>query len=96
MLQTHTVFTNVSKGQVAKKEDLQKVFSTDDQTKVCLEILEKGELQISDKERAAQLDTIFKEVATIIAGKRTVKSSGHAVQVIQISLLWRFLFRKMR
>ncbi|CAH2073496.1 unnamed protein product, partial [Iphiclides podalirius] len=26
VLQTHTVFTNVSKGQVAKKEDLVKIF----------------------------------------------------------------------
>lgn len=69
VLQTHTVFTNVSKGQVAKKEDLLKVFGTDDQTKVCIEILEKGELQISDKERAAQMDSILKEVSTIIAGK---------------------------
>ena len=38
MLQTHAVFTNVSKGQVAKKEELVKCFGTDDQTKVCLEV----------------------------------------------------------
>ncbi|KAK7590902.1 hypothetical protein V9T40_002515 [Parthenolecanium corni] len=69
VLQTHTVFTNVSKGQVAKKEDLIKVFQTDDKTKICLEILEKGELQISDKERAAHLDTLTKEIATIISDK---------------------------
>lgn len=58
----------MSKGQVAKKEDLIKVFQTDDKTKICLEILEKGELQISDKERAAHLDTLTKEIATIISG----------------------------
>ncbi|XP_065220975.1 ribosome maturation protein SBDS [Planococcus citri] len=69
VLQTHTVFVNVSKGQVAKKEELVKIFGTDDQTKVCLEILEKGELQISDKERAAQMEAVFKEVSTIIAEK---------------------------
>lgn len=60
----------MSKGQVAKKEDLIKVFQTDDKTKICLEIIEKGELQISDKERAAQLDTLSKEIATIISGKK--------------------------
>ena len=38
MLQTHTVFINVSKGQVAKKEDLVKAFSTDDQTEICLQV----------------------------------------------------------
>ena len=35
VLQTHTVFTNVSKGAVAKKEDLQRVFGTEDQTEIC-------------------------------------------------------------
>ena len=38
VLQTHTVFTNVSKGQVAKKEELLKCFGTEDQTKVCVEV----------------------------------------------------------
>lgn len=68
VLQTHSVFTNVSKGQVAKKEDLQKVFDTDNMTDICKIILEKGELQISDKERSAQLDASFKDIATIVAG----------------------------
>jgi ribosome maturation protein SDO1 len=35
VLQTHTVFVNVSKGQVAKKEDIVKAFGTEDQTEVC-------------------------------------------------------------
>ena len=38
VLQTHTVFSNVSKGQTAKKEDLISAFNTDDQTKICLEV----------------------------------------------------------
>lgn len=62
------MFTNVSKGQVAKKEDLQKIFDTDNLTDICKHILEKGELQISDKERSAQLDASFKDIATIVAG----------------------------
>eukprot|EP00731_Ephydatia_muelleri_P023548 Em0015g1131a len=40
VLQTHTVFTNVSKGQVAKKEDLMAAFGTDDQLEVCKEVLD--------------------------------------------------------
>lgn len=68
------MFTNVSKGQVAKKEDLQKVFDTDILTDICKHILEKGELQISDKERSAQLDASYKDIATIVAGnKSTIK-----------------------
>ena len=38
VLQSHSVFTNVSKGQTAKKEDLIEVFGTDDMNKICLEV----------------------------------------------------------
>lgn len=38
VLQSHSVFTNVSKGQTAKKEDLVEAFGTDDQTKICVEV----------------------------------------------------------
>ncbi|XP_076245822.1 SBDS ribosome maturation factor [Calliopsis andreniformis] len=69
VLQTHTVFVNVSKGQVAKKEDLIKAFNTDNQTEICKEILTKGELQVSDKERHSALDSMFKDIATTVADK---------------------------
>lgn len=69
VLQTHAVFTNVSKGQVAKKEDLVKIFGKDNQTEICKEILEKGELQVSDKERHSQIDSLFKDIATTVADK---------------------------
>lgn len=69
MLQTHTVFLNVSKGQVAKKEDLLKAFGKEDQTEICKEILSKGELQVSDKERSSALDSMFKDIATTVADK---------------------------
>ncbi|XP_044753924.1 ribosome maturation protein SBDS [Coccinella septempunctata] len=66
VLQIHSVFTNVSKGQVANKHDLQKAFHSEDVTEICKEILAKGELQISDKERHSKLDQVFKEVATMV------------------------------
>jgi len=69
VLQTQVVFTNVSKGQNAKKEDLMKCFNTEDHPKVCLEILEKGELQVSEKERSQQLESTFRDIATIISDK---------------------------
>lgn len=69
VLQTETVFSNVSKGQVAKKEDLIKAFGKDDNTEICKEILEKGELQVSEKERHMNLDSTFKEIATMVADK---------------------------
>jgi ribosome maturation protein SDO1 len=75
VLQTHTVFTNVSKGQVAKKEDLLKAFGKDDPTDVCKEILAKGELQVSDKERQSQLESLFKDIATTVSGRVVCNTS---------------------
>ncbi|KAL6868369.1 SBDS protein C-terminal domain-containing protein [Trichoderma novae-zelandiae] len=70
VLQIPNVFLNVSKGQTAPKEDLEKAFgkgkSTDD---IVLEILKKGELQVGDKERAAQLERVHNEVISIVVSK---------------------------
>ena len=38
VLQTHTVFANVSKGLVAKKDDVLRAFGTDNETEVCLQV----------------------------------------------------------
>jgi hypothetical protein len=46
-LQATTVFSNVSKGTLAKHEDLVDVFGTDDEEKVCRIILAEGDLQVS-------------------------------------------------
>lgn len=69
VLQTHTVYTNVSKGQAAKKEDLIKCFGSDDQAKIIKEILAKGELQVSEKERHSQLESSFRDIATLVADR---------------------------
>lgn len=59
----------MSKGAVAKKEDLLKAFGKEDHTEICKEILAKGELQVSDKERHTQLESLFKDIATNVADK---------------------------
>uniref|UniRef100_A0A8C1P4K2 Ribosome maturation protein SBDS n=1 Tax=Cyprinus carpio TaxID=7962 RepID=A0A8C1P4K2_CYPCA len=69
VLQTNTVFVNVSKGQVAKKDDLSSAFGTEDLTEICKQILAKGELQVSDRERQSQLEQMFRDIATIVAEK---------------------------
>ncbi|KAI8086661.1 ribosome maturation protein SBDS-like protein [Halteromyces radiatus] len=66
VLQIHSVFLNVSKGQVASKDDLNKSFKTDDTDKVIQEILKKGELQVADKERSNQLESMWKDIANIV------------------------------
>ncbi|KAI8341510.1 ribosome maturation protein [Chlamydoabsidia padenii] len=66
VLQIHNVFLNVSKGQVASKDDLNKCFKTDDVDKVIQEILKKGELQVAEKERTNQLESMWKDIANIV------------------------------
>ncbi|KAK6938331.1 Ribosome maturation protein SDO1/SBDS, N-terminal [Dillenia turbinata] len=69
VLQSQTVYSNVSKGILAKSKDLTRAFGTDDQSKICLEILEKGELQVAGKEREVQLSSQFRDIATIVMQK---------------------------
>ncbi len=68
-MQIHSVFVNVSKGQLAKKEDLLEAFGTSQADAIISEILTKGEVQVSGRERDAQLDSAFREIATIVADK---------------------------
>eukprot|EP01132_Coremiostelium_polycephalum_P003799 gene3799-4728_t len=69
VIQIHRIFTNVSKGVIAKKDELIKTFGTDNEREILLQILEKGELQVSSKERENQSEQTFKDIATIIAEK---------------------------
>lgn len=69
VLQTTTVFSNVSKGILAKREDLIEAFGTTDETAICKKILAEGELQVSDKERKVELDTLFRDVASVLGEK---------------------------
>ena len=69
VLQIHQVFMNVSKGLVASKEDLTKSFGSTDIDPIINEILTKGEIQLSEKERQLMLNKINNEMLTIISTK---------------------------
>lgn len=70
VLQIPNVFLNVSKGQTAPTADLAKAFGKDKPVDdIILEILNKGELQVGEKERAAQLERVHNEVVSIVASK---------------------------
>lgn len=69
VLQTETVFSNVSKGQLAKTEDLAKSFPGLSNLQIIQEILAKGEVQLGEKERSHQLDSSFKDIARIVSEK---------------------------
>jgi len=68
VLQIPAVFLNVSKGQTAPAADLAKAFGKGAQTAdIILEILNRGELQVGEKERAAQLERVHAEVVAMVA-----------------------------
>ena len=69
VLQASAVFTNVTKGINARKDEIQKAFGTSDIDAVIREILMNGELQVGDMERKAMLESTFKDIATIVSEK---------------------------
>ncbi|KAK3302331.1 Shwachman-Bodian-diamond syndrome protein [Chaetomium strumarium] len=70
VLQIPNVFLNVSKGQTAPSAELAKAFGKDTSVDdIILEILRKGELQVGEKERTAQLERVHNEVISIVASK---------------------------
>ncbi|KAJ0087250.1 hypothetical protein Patl1_08170 [Pistacia atlantica] len=83
VLQSQTVYSNVSKGILAKSKDLIAAFGTDDQSKICLEILDKGELQVAGKERESQLSNQFRDIATIVMQK-TINSETNRPYTISM------------
>ncbi len=69
VLQIPRVFLNVSKGLVAPKEDLQKAFGDKESDDIILEILNKGEIQLGEKERQINIENLNKEILSIISAK---------------------------
>lgn len=87
VLQSHTVYSNVSKGILAKSKDLNLAFKTTDQSDICKEILEKGELQVAGKERESQLSIQFRDIATIVMQKTINPETQHPYTISMIERL---------
>jgi ribosome maturation protein SDO1 len=60
---------NVSKGVIAKKAELKQAFGTEDEKEIITQILKRGEIQVSGKERQHQNEKLFKDIANIVAEK---------------------------
>lgn len=84
VLQIESVFENVSKGVLANNVDLKKAFGTDNQVEICKIILDKGEMQVSDKERQVALESVFRDVATIVSEKCVNPASNRPYTVSMI------------
>jgi len=83
-LQIDEIFTNVSKGNIAKQKDLELFKPISDKKQIIMEILNKGELQVSEMERDDAHDRLKKGVASIICEKcfDTSNMSEFSQQVI--------------
>lgn len=70
VLQIHTVFLSVSKGQTAPSAELAKAFGPDvPMDEIIQEILRKGEVQVGERERKEMLERIEKEVLDIVSSR---------------------------
>jgi ribosome maturation protein SDO1 len=68
VIQSTNIFSNVSKGSFARRDDLLAAFNTLDSMRILQLILEKGELQVTEKERQAEILNRTKEIVNIVAG----------------------------
>ena len=84
VLQIDNIFTNVNKGMLANSKDIGNCFDTDDKELEIKEILEKGELQVTDQERQAMQESMFRDVAAIVADKCMNPENNRAYTVSMI------------
>jgi ribosome maturation protein SDO1 len=70
LCQRYRAFANGlrTQGELAKWELVEKAFGTSDETAILSEILQRGELQVGEKEREAALAKMRKEIASSLAG----------------------------
>lgn len=85
VLHRPVVFRDVGKGVLAAAADLEAVFGTTDQEEICREILDRGELQISDKERQAELTNLYRDIATIVSEKTVNPETNRPYTVSMIT-----------
>ena len=70
------MFLNASHGEIASNELLQKYFPKMSKQEIITLILDKGELQLSDKEREVHVHNLFNEVCKLVADKCVHPESG--------------------
>jgi len=85
VLQTTRIFSNVSKGEFSPTASLQDAFDTTDENEICKWILDKGQIQVSNLERAAKLENKGLEIATMISEKcvNTMSQRRFTIQAIR-------------
>jgi len=88
VLQIHNVFTNVSKGQVSPDDALRKAFGSKSKDEIILEILRKGEVQVSEGERKDEQARLHTEILDIVSQKivNPATKRPYTVSILQKAL----------
>lgn len=84
VLQIDTIFTNVSKGEVANAKDLQKAFSTTEPEEICKKILKSGELQVSDKEREVHQEALLRDIVQNVVERCVHPQTGRQLTALTV------------
>lgn len=84
VLQTETVFTNVSRGDIATQEDLVIAFGTTNHRKICEQIIKEGHLQVSNKEREYIAESRSRDVLNLVTQMTMDAVTGYPLTVTQI------------
>ncbi|CAG9581933.1 conserved hypothetical protein [Leishmania major strain Friedlin] len=70
VLQVERIFANVARGYLASEKEIQTVFGGEmTEAEAIRYMLDHGELQVAQQERAAEVDEMFKDIAVIISQK---------------------------
>lgn len=100
VLQTHEIFSNVSKGLLATKSDLFREFDTEDIESIIrsvlfislmslVQILNDGEMQVTVKERKVENENLFRDVAKIVSERCFNPENSRAYTVTMIEKMMR-------
>mmetsp|Transcript_25139 Transcript_25139/g.75471 ORF Transcript_25139/g.75471 Transcript_25139/m.75471 type:complete len:344 (-) Transcript_25139:23-1054(-) len=79
VLQVVQVFSNVAQGVVVPKKKLAKAFPGMSTDAIIKEILLKGQLQVSERERRAKLDALARDISRLVAAMVVDAKTGDAV-----------------
>ena len=71
----------MERGDFASKQDLAKAFKNMSSDEIIIEILNKGEYQVSELERENQLDNLKNEIANIISKMCVNQEDGNQFPV---------------
>lgn len=76
VLQIDKIYTNAIKGDLAKKEELESMFPTMSYEDIVKLILDKGEIQVSEKERSLNFQNLKNDIANIVVEKTYNTENG--------------------